>query len=123
MGAFRSERKQRYAAPSIATFHNILAAAAPPETLDNAIGQWTGRHGTAHAPVVRRPDLVQTEVRRSLLGLSLSSLAVAGSLLTAMAAIGAAGNGRSPRGPERSEGAAKRLEASFPAAHAASHMY
>ena len=23
----------------------------PPETLDNAIGQWTGQHGPAHAPV------------------------------------------------------------------------
>ena len=68
-------------------------------------------------------DLVQTDVRRSLLGPSLSSLAVAGSLLTAMAATGAAGNGGSPRGPERSEGAAKRLDAPFPAARAASHMY
>ena len=42
--------KQRYTAPAITTFHNILAA-LPPETLDNAIGQWTGQHSTAHAPV------------------------------------------------------------------------
>ena len=37
-----SPSKQRYTAPAITTFHNILAA-LPPETLDNAIGQWTGR--------------------------------------------------------------------------------
>ena len=46
----RSGSKQRYTAPAITTFHNILAA-LPPETLDNAIGQWTGQHSTAHAPV------------------------------------------------------------------------
>ena len=45
------------------------------------------------------PVLVQTDVRRGLLGPSLSSLVVAGSLVTAMAATGAAGNGGSPRGP------------------------
>ena len=50
VGAFWSESKQRYTAPAITTFHNILAA-LPPETLDNAIGRWTGQHGTAHAPV------------------------------------------------------------------------
>ena len=50
VGAFYSESKQRYTSPSITTFHNILAA-LPPETLDNAIGQWTGQHGTARAPV------------------------------------------------------------------------
>ena len=50
VGAFWSESRQRYTAPSITTFHNLLAA-LPPETLDNAIGQWTGQHGTAHAPV------------------------------------------------------------------------
>ena len=50
VGAFRSPSKQRYTAPSITTFHNILAALAP-ETLDHAIGQWTGQHRTAHAPV------------------------------------------------------------------------
>ena len=50
VGAFHSERKQRYTAPSITTFHNILAA-LPPETLDNAISQWTGQHSTARAPV------------------------------------------------------------------------
>ena len=50
VGAFWSPSKQRYTAPAITTFHNILAA-LPPETLDNAIGQWTGQHSTAHAPV------------------------------------------------------------------------
>ena len=43
VGAFWSPSKQRYTAPAITTFHNILAA-LPPETLDNAIGQWTGQH-------------------------------------------------------------------------------
>ena len=50
VGAFYSASKQRYTSPSVTTFHNILAA-LPPETLDNAIGQWTGQHGTARAPV------------------------------------------------------------------------
>ena len=50
VGAFWSESKQRYTAPSITTFHNILAA-LPPETLDNAIGTWADQHGSAHAPV------------------------------------------------------------------------
>ena len=50
IGAFRSPSKQRYTAPAITTFHNILAA-LPPETLDIAIGRWTGQHGSAHAPV------------------------------------------------------------------------
>ena len=50
VGAFWSPSKQRYTAPAITTFDNILAA-LPPETLDNAIGQWTGQHSTAHAPV------------------------------------------------------------------------
>ena len=50
VGAFYSESKQCYTAPSIATFHNILAA-LPPETLDNVISQWTGQHRCAHAPV------------------------------------------------------------------------
>ena len=49
-GAFYRESKQRYTSPSVTTFHNILAA-LPPETLDNAIGQWTAQHGTARAPV------------------------------------------------------------------------
>ena len=47
VGAFWSPSKQRYTAPAITTFHNILAA-LPPETLDNAIGQWTGQHSTSH---------------------------------------------------------------------------
>ena len=50
VGAFWSPSKKRYTAPSIATFHNILAA-LPPETLDNVIGRWTGQRGAAHAPV------------------------------------------------------------------------
>ncbi len=50
VGAFYSPSKQRYTAPSITTFHNILAA-LPPETLDNAIGRWTGQYSAAHAPV------------------------------------------------------------------------
>ena len=50
VGAFWSPSKQRYTAPAITTFHNILAT-LPPETLDNAIDRWTGQHSTAHAPV------------------------------------------------------------------------
>ena len=53
VGAFWSPSKQHYTAPAIATFHKILAA-LPPETLDNAIGQWTGQHSTTrttHTPV------------------------------------------------------------------------
>ena len=50
VGAFWSPSKQRYTAPAITTLHNILAA-LPPETLDIAIGRWTGQHGSAHAPV------------------------------------------------------------------------
>ena len=50
VGAFWSERKGRYTAPAITTFHNILAA-LPPQTLDHAISRWTGQHGTAQAPV------------------------------------------------------------------------
>ena len=55
VGAFWSPSKQRYTAPAITTFHNILAA-LPPETLDNAsvsgpastarhmrLSPWTGR--------------------------------------------------------------------------------
>ena len=50
VGAFLSPSKQRYTPPAITTFHNVLAA-LPPETLDNAISQWTGQHGSAHAAV------------------------------------------------------------------------
>ena len=50
VGAFWSPSKQRYTAPAITTFHNILAA-LPPDTLDNAIGRWTAQQGGAHAPV------------------------------------------------------------------------
>ena len=49
-GAFWSPSKQRYTAPAITTFHNILAA-LPPETLDNAIGRWTAQQAGDHAPV------------------------------------------------------------------------
>ncbi len=47
---FWSPSKQRYTPPAITTFHKTLTA-LPPETLDNAISQWTGQHGSAHAPV------------------------------------------------------------------------
>ena len=50
VGAFWSPSKQRYTAPAITTFHNILAA-LPPETLDNAIGRWTAQQAGDHAPV------------------------------------------------------------------------
>ena len=50
VGAFYSPSKQRYTAPTVTTFHNILAALAP-ETLDDAIGRWTAQHCTAHTPV------------------------------------------------------------------------
>ena len=50
VGAFFSPSRQRYTAPAITTFHNILAA-LPPETLDNAIGRWTAQQAGAHAPV------------------------------------------------------------------------
>jgi len=71
VGAFYSDSKQCYTAPSITTFHNILAA-LPPETLDNAIGQWTGQHGAAHAPVAMdgkdlRGASKQTEVGRRMM--------------------------------------------------------
>ena len=50
VGAFWSESKQRYTAPTTTTFHTTLAQ-LPPDTLDNAISQWTAQHGDAHAPV------------------------------------------------------------------------
>ena len=50
VGAFWSPSRKCYTAPSITTFHKILAA-LPPETLDNAIGQWTAQQSTSHAPV------------------------------------------------------------------------
>ena len=50
VGAFFSPSKQRYTPPAITTFHKILAA-LPPETLDNAIAQWTSQHTSGHAPV------------------------------------------------------------------------
>ena len=71
VGAFFSPSKQRYTAPAITTLHNILAA-LPPETLDNAIGRWTGQHGSAHAPVAmdgkdRRGASKQTEDGRRMM--------------------------------------------------------
>ena len=69
-------------------------------------------------PLVRNPDQVNamTEFRQMLrhgrLSLWVFGLAMAGSLLTAMVALGAVGSGGSPEGPEqRREGAAKRLDA------------
>jgi len=50
VGAFFSPSKQRYTAPSITTFHNILAD-LPPETLDDAIGRWTARQAGADTPL------------------------------------------------------------------------
>ena len=49
-------------------------------------------------------------------------LAMAGSLLTTMVAFGTVGSGRPPKGPECSEGAAKRLDALLPTAHPVSHV-
>ena len=66
--------------------------------------------------------LVQTRLRRGRLSLCVFGLAVAGSLLTAMVALEAVGSGGSPERPERSEGAAKRLDAPLPKAHPVSRM-
>ena len=46
---------------------------------------------------------------------------MAGSSLPAMVALEAVGSGGLPDGPERSEGAAKRLDAPLPTAHPVSH--
>ena len=48
--AFFSPSKRRYTAPSITTFHNILAD-LPPETLDDAIGRWTAQQAGAGTPL------------------------------------------------------------------------
>ena len=48
--AFFSPSRQRYTAPSITTFHNILAD-LPPETLDDAIGRWTAQQVSAGTPL------------------------------------------------------------------------
>ena len=40
MGCFYSPSRHCYTTPSIATFHNILAA-LPPETLEHAVAAWT----------------------------------------------------------------------------------
>ena len=71
VGAFRSERKQRYTAPSITTFHNILAACPPRRwTMPSASG--TGQHSTARAPVAMdgkdlRGASKQTEAGRRMM--------------------------------------------------------
>ena len=71
VGAFRSPSRKRYTPPAITTFHNILAA-LPPETLDNAIGRWTGQHGSAEAAVAMdgkdlRGASKQTQPRRRMM--------------------------------------------------------
>ena len=66
--------------------------------------------------------LVQTYPRRGRFSLWVFGLAMAGNLLTAMVALEAVGSGGSPEGPERSEGAAERLDAPLPTVHAPSHM-
>ncbi|MDE2753730.1 MAG: ISAs1 family transposase [Gemmatimonadota bacterium] len=48
--AFHSPSRKRYTAPSITTFHNILAD-LPPETLDDAIGRWTAQQAGADTPL------------------------------------------------------------------------
>ena len=48
--AFFSPSRKRYTAPSITTFHNILAD-LPPETLDDAIGRWTAQQAGADTPL------------------------------------------------------------------------
>ena len=48
--AFHSPSRKRYTAPSITTFHNILAD-LPPETLDDAIGHWTAQQAGADTPL------------------------------------------------------------------------
>ena len=48
VGAFWSPSKQRYTAPAITTFHNILAALPRPWTTPSVSA---GQHSTAHAPV------------------------------------------------------------------------
>ena len=50
VGAFFSPSKRRHTAPSITTFHNILAD-LPPETLDEAIGRWTAQQAGTDAPL------------------------------------------------------------------------
>ena len=48
--AFHSPSRKRHTAPSITTFHNILAD-LPPETLDDAIGRWTAQQAGADTPL------------------------------------------------------------------------
>ncbi len=48
--AFCSPSRRRCTAPSITTFHNILAD-LPPETLDDAIGRWTAQQAGADTPL------------------------------------------------------------------------
>ncbi len=48
--SFFSPSRKRCTAPSITTFHNILAD-LPPETLDDAVGRWTARQAGAATPL------------------------------------------------------------------------
>ena len=48
--SFFSPSRKRYTAPTITTFHNILAD-LPPETLDDAIGLWTAQQAGADTPL------------------------------------------------------------------------
>ncbi len=48
--AFFSPSRKHFTAPSITTFHNILAD-LPPETLDDAIGRWTAQQAGADTPL------------------------------------------------------------------------
>ena len=48
--AFFSPSRKLFTAPSITTFHNILAD-LPPETLDDAIGRWTAQQAGADTPL------------------------------------------------------------------------
>ena len=80
-------------------------------------------------PTRKRPDCRlrrlprSPSIRNGRLSLWVFGLAMAGNLLTAMVALEAVGSGGSPEGPERSEGATKRLAAPLPTAHPVSHMY
>ncbi|MYA88186.1 MAG: ISAs1 family transposase [Boseongicola sp. SB0662_bin_57] len=69
--AFFSPSRKRYTAPSITTFHNILAD-LPPETLDDAIGRWTAQQAGADTPLAMdgkdiRGASRQTEDRRRMM--------------------------------------------------------
>ncbi len=50
VGAFFSPSKRRFTAPTVTTFHTILAA-LPPETLDDAIAVWVSQKVGADTPL------------------------------------------------------------------------